>query len=395
MTATPLPQHGNDPLSKAADAIWVGIPLGLRRFSTGLAVSAVDGLYLAAKPVIGFVAPIFVFLLGLIIGVFHPGFDYVFTEALWVIVAVAVIGTLSGGLGLYLTLGFVLGDLALGDHPQWDRFGQTFLLDSLAQYGSMLLTYALFAMLAVGVPVAAKSFAAEFRLPSQTPRALRALVGLGALVIISGLLVWVWTQSAPLLVRPVFVWADFRPTVAAMATTQVQGRLIVSLAILAAIGRAVAQLMLANPIGAAGSDGDRMTQLENSFRTDQPIVPLLSRMRLVVRLLVRAAILTAVLAGLYAAMWQAVLAFAVLFLAQLIASPLLPLNLGGYARFMARIPRIVRLIVVMIPMYLLGAILVPLFLDGTSFFPFLLLAIIAAVLMTLLSPHVREEGEEQ
>jgi hypothetical protein len=197
MTATPLPQTPNDPLSKAADAIWVGVPLTLRRFSIGLASSAVDGLYLAAKPVVGFVAPTALFLLGLVIGVFHPGFEYVFTEALWVIVVVAVVGTLSGALGLYLTVGFVLGDLVLGAHPQWERFGQGGLLDTAAMYGSMLLTYALFAMLAVGVPLAAKSFAAEFRLPAQTPRALRALVGLGALVIISGLLVWVWTQSAP------------------------------------------------------------------------------------------------------------------------------------------------------------------------------------------------------
>ena len=74
----------------------------------------------------------------------------------------------------------------------------------------------------------------------------------------------------------------------------------------------------------------------------------------------------------------------------MIASPLLPLDFGAYARFIARIPRIIRLIVVMIPVYLLGAVIVPMFLDQTSFFPFLLLAIVSAVLMTLLSPHVRQ-----
>lgn len=391
MTATPLPQTPNDPLSRAAEGIWVGIPLALRRFSAGLAVSAVDGLYLAIRPLVGLLAPIFVFVLGLIIGVFHPGFDYVFTEALWVLLLIALVGALSGALGLYLTLGFVLGDLLLGEHPQWGRFGNSDLLDIPAQYGSMFLTYALFAMLAVGVPIAAKSFAAEFRLPASVPRAVRALVGLGALVLISGLLVWVWTQSAPLLVRPVFVWADVRPTVIAMSTTQENGVWIVILAVLATIARAFVQLSLANPIG-PDSKPDRMSQLEDRFQTDEPVRPLTSRMPLLVRLFLRAAILTALLSGLYAAFWQAWLTFGVLLFAQVLTSPLLPLNLGAYARFMAKIPRIVRLIVVMVPVYIVGAIIVPLFRDQPSFFPFLLLAVVAAVLMTLLSPHNR--GEE-
>ncbi|HCU52455.1 MAG TPA: hypothetical protein DGG94_22125, partial [Micromonosporaceae bacterium] len=338
MTATPLPQTPNDPLSRAAEGIWVGVPLALRRFSAGLAVSAVDGLYLAIRPIVGLLAPVLVFVLGLIIGVFHPGFDYVFTEALWVLLLIAVVGALSGALGLYLTLGFVLGDLLLGEHPQWDRFGNSDLLDIPAQYGSMFLTYALFAMLAVGVPIAAKSFAAEFRLPASVPRAVRALVGLGALVLISGLLVWVWTQSAPLLVRPVFVWADARPTVIAMSTTQENGVWIVILAVLATVGRAFVQLSLANPIG-PDSKPDRMSQLEDRFQTDEPVRPLMSRMPLLVRLFLRAAILTALLSGLYAAFWQAWLTFGVLLFAQVLTSPLLPLNLGAYARFMAKIPR--------------------------------------------------------
>jgi hypothetical protein len=257
----------------------------------------------------------------------------------------------------------------------------------------MMITYALFAMLAVGVPIAAKTFAAEFRLSAQTPRALRAFVGLSALVIISGLLVWVWTQTAPLLVRPVFVWADFRPTVEAMFTTQEQGGAIVAVAVVATIVRAVLQALLAGPIGTASAAEDRMTQLENRFRTDKPVVPLLSRMPLILRLLVRAAILTAVLAGLYAAVWQAALTFVVLALAQVITSPLLPLNLGAYARVMNKVPRIIRLLIVMVPVYFLGAIVLPMFLDQESFLPFLLLALVSAVLMTLLSPHSKQEQE--
>ena len=390
MTATPLPANPPDPLTRAADLIWVGVPLALRKLSAGLATAAVDGLYLAARPLLGLAAPPVMFLLGLLVGALHPGFEYVFTEALWLLLLAAVVGTLSGALGSYLTLGFALGDLVLGEHPQWSTYRTDGLLDLPAQLGSQLLTYTLFGMLAVGVPLAAKSFAAEFMLPPSVPRAVRALVGVGALVVISGLLVWVWTQSAPLLVRPVFVWADAIPTVEAMSTTQESGGWIVALAIAATVARAAVQAVLAAPIGR--DTPDRMTALENRFRTAERIVPLAARVPLVLRLAARALLLTALLSGLYSAMWQAGLAFLVLAAAQLITSPLMPIDFGAYARFLARIPRIVRLVVAMVPVYLLGALVVPLFLDQTSFLPFLLLAVVAAVLVTLLSPHTRGEA---
>ncbi|MEV4417450.1 hypothetical protein [Catellatospora sp. NPDC049609] len=385
MTATPLPVNPPDPLTRAADAIWVGVPLTLRKLSAALATASVDGLYLASRPLIGLIAPPAMLFVGLVVGAFHPGFEHVFTEALWLLLLAAVVGAVSGALGSYLTLGFAVGDLFLGEHPQWSTYRTAGLLDLPAQLGSQLLTYLLFGMLAVGVPLAAKSFAAEFMLPASVPRAVRALVGLGALVVISGLLVWVWTQSAPLLVRPVFVWAGAIPTVEAMSTTQESGGWIVALAVTATLARAVAQAVLAAPIGHAGPD--RMTALEDRFRTATPVVPLTSRIPLVLRLLARALLLTALLSGLYAAPWQAGLAFAVLFGAQVITSPLMPFDFGAYGRFLARIPRIIRLIVAMVPVYILGVVIVPLFLDQTSFLPFLLLAVIAAVLMTLLSPH--------
>jgi hypothetical protein len=218
---------------------------------------------------------------------------------------------------------------------------------------------------------------------------VRALVGLGALIGITALLVWVWTQSVPLLVRPVFTWSPLiQPTPEAMFTTQENGGWIILVAVLATIGRGTAQLMLAQ---AGGTGPDRMTKLENRFRTDERIVPLLSRLPLVVRLILRALALTAILAGLYAAFWQALLTFAVLLFAQFITSPLLKFNFGAYARFIAKIPRFIRLLLAIIPVYLLGALIIPLFRYQESFLPFLLLAVLAAVLMSLLNPPSRDE----
>jgi hypothetical protein len=383
MITTQLPRT-QGPLSRAADAIWVGVPLALRRVSTGLAVSSVDGLYLAVRPIVGLAGPPLAFLFGLMVGANHPDFQRVFTEALWLLVVVAVIGSLSGALGLYLTLGFALGDLVMGDHPQWDRLRDP---DPLAQYGSMLLLYVLLAMLAVGVPIAAKTFAAELRLPDGVPRPARALVGFGSLVIISVVLVWVWTQSVPLMVRPAFVWANARPTVAAVTTTQARGSVIVIAAVLATMARAAIQLALASPIGRDVARPDRLTTLENRFRTETPVVPLLARLPLLVRLALRAAAITALLAGLYADDQQAGVTFAVLLVAQVVASRLH--RLGSYARVTNRVPRVVKLILVIIAVYLVGSTAIPSFVDRPSFMPLLVLAVGAAVLMTLLSPPGR------
>lgn len=388
MTSPPPPAPAS-PSAPITDAIWVGVPLALRRFSGPLAVSTVDGLYLAAQPLLGLLTPLAALAAGLLAGVMQPGYTYVFTESLWLLLAIAAVGALSGALGSYLTAGFVIGDLFLAEHPQWSHFGTEEPLTILARYGSLLLSYALFAMLAVGVPIAAKSFAAEFSLPPSVPRAIRALVGLGALIGITALLVWVWTQSAPLLVRPVFTWSPrITPTVDAMITTQESGHLIVLTAVLATLLRAFVQLGLTRPTGPGPA---RMTFLEGRFRTQERVVPLMSRMPFVIRALLRAVVLTALLSGLYAAWWQAFLTFALLLAVQLVTGALARVSFGAYARFMQRIPRFFRLLLAMAVVYAVGAMVVPLFLDGQSFFPFLLLATLAAILTTLLTPAPRPE----
>src|SRR5689334_6624092 len=103
MTAASPPQNPPPAITKVTDGIWVGIPLALRRFSTGLAVSSVDGLYLAARPLAGLIGPPLMLFIGFVVGASHPGFDFVFTEALWVLLLVAAVGAISGALGLYLT----------------------------------------------------------------------------------------------------------------------------------------------------------------------------------------------------------------------------------------------------------------------------------------------------
>lgn len=385
---TPSPPYQAPPLVRIADLIWVSLPLRLRRFSGGLAVAGVDGLYIAARPALGAFAPIAAAGGGFLVGALHPGFEVVPTEALWLIVLIAVVGTLSGALGLYLTVGYAAGDLMLGEHPAW-RFADDDVMGLLARYGSVAVLYLLVAMLAVGVPVAAKSLAAEFMLPPTMPRPLRGAVGLAAMVAITGLLVFVWTQSAPLLVRPVFVWLDLIPTVAAIEPVQEDGAIIVVFAVLAAVARAAIQAFMAGTVGRR----NRMAELEERFRAAGPIEPLLSRSPLVLRLVLRAGLLTLVLSGLFAAYWQAGLTFLVLLGAQALGTTLSVRALAGYARAMNRVPRLIRLLIVVVPVYLLGSVVLGYFLrrGAESFLPFLTLTVVSAVLMSLLSPPRPEE----
>jgi hypothetical protein len=393
MTATPLSTP--PPAAPPADTIWVGVPLRVRRLSAGLAAATVDGHYVAVRPLLGLLAPPLALLAGLLVGAVHPGFEDVYTEALWLLMLVAVLGGLSGALGLYFTVGFALGDLFLGDHPEW-RFVRVDDLETFAGlYGSLLISYALMGLLAVGVPIAAKSLAADFAPPPTSPRSLRLLVALGAYVFVTGVLAFSWVQTAPLLVRPVFVWSGGAPTVPAIASMQESGGLIVLVAVLAAAARIAVQAWLAGQAltaarGGAAPAGARLIAIEARFRTSEPVVPALSRLPLALRLAGRAALLTILLSGLYSAYWQAGVTFVVLLGAQVLASPLVQIRMGAVGRFINRVPRLVRLLVVLVPVYLIATPVMQFFLDRneTSFIPFLLVTIVAAVLMTLLSPTV-------
>lgn len=401
MTPPTNPQVTRPPIQQLSDALWVGVPLVVRRFSAGLAVAAVDGLHLAVRPLIGLISVPTALAFGVIVGVFHPGFEQVFTEALWLLVLVALVGAISGTLGLYFTVGFAIGDLILGEHPLWGSTYQTTALDIVAMHGSWLLSYMVLALLAVGVPIAAKSLASEFSLPQSVVRPVRGLVAVSAVVGVTALLVFVWVQSAPLLVRPIFVWSGQAPTVSAISPLQVHGGLIVAAAAGGAFVRVLVLLILANQAhtamqGGHAPAGARLIALEQRFRTTVEVRPLLSRLPLAVRLIGRAFLLTVLLSGLLSAYWQALLTFLVLLVAQVVVSPLMPIGLGVLSRVLARVPRLVRLVVALVPVYLLGTFIFDYFLERgtTSFIPFLVVTMISAVLMTLLSPNPPADEQE-
>lgn len=401
MTTVPLPKNPAvpppTPVQRLSDALWIGVPLHARRFSAWLAVSTVDGLHLAVRPVVGLLSVPAALGAGAVVGAQHPGFEDIFTESLWLLVAVAFAGAVSGTIGLYFTLGFAVGDLLLGDHPLWNfSFRNDEALELAAQYGSWLLSYAVLAMLAVGVPIAAKSLAAEFSLPAKAGRAVRGTLALIAVIGITALLVFVWIQSAPLLVRPVFVWADVVPTVPAIAPLQEDGGLVVAAGALGALVRVTVLLALAGRASTAirgghAPAGARLLALERRFDTAEPVRPLLSRAPAPLRLAGRALVMTTLLAGLFAELWQAALTFGVLVTAQLLVTPLT--NLVPVNRFLHRIPRLVRLGLAVVPALLLGTAIFEHFLrqGTTSFVPFLVVTLISAVLMMLLLPANRAE----
>jgi hypothetical protein len=379
----------------------VGIPLLARRVSAGLAVSTVDGLHLAVRPIIGVLSVPAALAGGFLVGARHPGFEHVFTESLWLLAGLAFLGAVSGTVGLYFTIGFAAGDLMLGEHPLWPEFIRDDGIDLVAKYGSWLLSYALMALLAVGVPIAAKSLAAEFSLPARVSRAVRGVLALTSVVGITALLVFVWTQSAPLLVRPVFVWADQLPTVPAIFPVQEQSLPVVAAGAAGALIRVVILLALAGRAstsarGGHAPTGARLLALERRFDTAQPVRPLLSRVPLLLRLAGRSLVLTALLSGVLADFTQAAIAFGVLFFAQILMSPLIPIHLGPVSRFLNRIPRLIRLAVALVPAAVFGPAIFDRFLqeNTTSFVPFLVITLGTAVLMLLLMPQRRAARRE-
>jgi hypothetical protein len=371
-------------MNRLTEAIWVDFPLFLRRISAGLAVATTDGLYLAAIPVVGLLAPILALAAGVWIGINHPGFNKVFTESLPLLSLVAAVGAASGACGFYLAIGFALGNLQnLPNIPS--RYLWT---SDLTFYGSFALIYLLFAFLSVGVPIAAKSLAADFILPDRVPRWIRALVALSALIGLNALLVFVWAMSAPLLIRPLYTAGGFYPDWEPYVPLQKNWPTIMLAAACAAAARAVIQVALASRQGFLS---DRLTRFENRFRKSNRVKPLLVRIPIIIRLVARAAFFTALMTGIFSSIGQAMAAFGVLLAAQILTSALLLSGRGIYGRFILKIPRIVRIGALAVAMYFAGQYVLSnnIASGPESFTPFVILTVISAVLSIVLFPAAK------
>jgi hypothetical protein len=376
----------------------VYLPLALRRLADGLATTLVDGLYLVAWPLPAFLLPPLVLLLGVLLGATHPGYVVTVTESIPLLLLLVVLGTASGHLGLAFLAGYVLGDVFLfnlerlarlpaevgkvlgaGDPP---AAAVALAVDQGAYWLPLVIQYGLMAL-----PLCA--------LPLLTKALVRSLAGLALLgpwagsaaaaavhAALTFAVVYLWTQSVPLLIRPLFVWRGEAMNPAAVAPAQDHGPAIAAVAVVAALGRMALQALTAYVPRVRAALDPALARLGAA----PPLTPLADRTPRPLAALGRALSTALLMGGLYAAWADWAILFALVLLLEAARVGLVPVPLGRWPELSQRLPVVVRVGATFGALLVLANALAPLVADAETFRPVLLLAGASLVVSFLLNP---------
>jgi hypothetical protein len=360
---------------------WVWLPLVARRLSRGLLEALVDGLYLGVRPLVGALAPPLCLVLGFLCGWLHPGFSEVFSESLLVLALAAVIGTMSANLGLMFLAGFVLGDFLLA-HRSWTAPGG--LVEHLLRVRvPLLIEYNLLGLLTVGTPLFTKALLVQLTPPDALSRRVRLVIAVLGHLALTGVLVFFWAQSVPLLIRPVFTWRDMPPPSEAMVPLQEHGVLVVIVAMAASLGR----MLLQGQTVFRPELEARLDVLQARLTSEKPITPIFQRFPAWLKALVRSSWATLLLAGMYSSWLEALLLGALTLFIQLARAGLVRVPLGGWPAWIERVPLLFRLVAAFVVVYLLA---LPLLGDRMwgqkGFSPILILTGMSMIILYLVAP---------
>jgi len=366
----PLPAQS---LEGVARFWWAIVPRRAWCTSKLLGLAVADGGYLAAWPRVGAFAPIAVFALGAAMGWLRPAAWTTFTYSVGLLALMVATSELGSGLGLWVWLGWVVGDFALFAHPPALSEGHVtaFLLARVP----LLISYVHLAALLVLVPLASGQLRAQLATrrseeaaskgagrpePDAAQRAIRWLLpalGQGAL---AAVLTYFWGLTESVLIRPVFTWREQPVPTEALAALVRHGWVLA----LMAAGSVVVRFWLADTTQARPELALRLRALA----VDEAQVPTASSsnaaagrpapgpLRIVLAIPLQAAAGTLVLAGLVPSVRDAVILGTMLILTA-IARGILS-RTPDWTRGVARVPVPVRLACAAIAGFVLTRVIV-------------------------------------
>jgi hypothetical protein len=206
--------------------------------------------------------------------------------------------------------------------------------------------------------------------------------------ILQAVLVYVWVQAVPTLIRPVYTWQGGTPPIEAIQPLQQNGWVLVILAGLVGAMRMVLQYR------AFGQHAifQRAAQLRTALRESAPVR---RELPLGIGVLLKAAFLTVLLSGLVTTWLQAIGLAVALALIMLWRETVLP-RLDGWLRLVSRVPLVIRLALSALISYFLGLQIVGALWDGTStFLPIIIAMVISLAVCSLLTPGCAEAMPRQ
>jgi hypothetical protein len=207
---------------------WGRTPRALSRISPVVAAAAFDGAYLVGWRLVGAIAPLVALGLGLALGAVHPpDGGYTFTSSLLLTAVLLGVGGFGSGIGLWLVVGFAVGDFALFPHLANETIGLrcavidcTIVDEILKVRAPLLISYVLLAEGTVLVPFVATAVrAAGLRLAARfvTPG---LPLGVGLQAVAQGALSFLWASSLAFALRPLWSFFGDQPPVGEVQPVQ-------------------------------------------------------------------------------------------------------------------------------------------------------------------------------
>jgi hypothetical protein len=246
--------------------LWARPALLVRRIHPTLAASVRPDLALLARihPRVPMALPLVVVAIVIVFSVARLTVNQVYTESLIFLVLAVAVGMIAPAAGVLLVLLHGVADLARALLDPYASAGQYGAIGTIA---GRLISFYLLWLLVVEIPVVGRMVPAVV-MDSDRPANpnARKLVAIASTGVAVGLMTWIWTQAAGLLIRPVFTWTGLSsPTYDAIANLQVNGMLIVVVA--AGFAAVMGILRLQKPSGEALGDPS-FTEFED-FDVDQ------------------------------------------------------------------------------------------------------------------------------
>jgi hypothetical protein len=377
-------------LNPAERALWVRLPAAAARVSSGLAETMLDGSGALAIPALAMLVVPLAAAAGFAVGALHLTFETAFTESVLLMAAFAAVGIFSAHAGMWLLIAFAIGDFVLF-HADWSTtpgafgFGeQGTLLTHLAEVRvPLVIEYGVLSLLVVGIPLSVKGLLGRLRFPGRLGPDGQLRLALAAGGALTAALVFLWTQAAALLIRPLFTFTGSSPTDAAIVPLQRDGLVVVIVATVVALVRVAIQ-QRGVPPGPAAARMDRL-EAELAARRMRGR-PLLARVPVTIRAVARAGWATLLLSGLYFEWADALIMGLILLGFTLARAGVVRLPLGRWPEIAAQLPVLLRLGLAFAIVFLIGNLTIDLITGSETFRPLVVITGVSLAVFFLLIP---------
>lgn len=358
------------PKRRLVDLLWVSAPRRAFDRSILLGIVLADGSYLRAWPRIAPVVPPVAAIVGFAAGATHP--DDLYSYSLLLTLLLAVVSTLGASIGLCTLVGFVAGDLILARLGEPSRLSLTLDLDGLRAVAALLIADLILAGLLVLVPAAASAarIGVDHLLVGWSRGSTVASV---TLVVVDVGLAFLWTQSTPFLIRPMWSFFSASPDVTGIEPLQQRGWVLALAVGLAAVGR----LLLERASG--------WSPIRDGWQLDGANPPASPWWLAVAG---RSLLVTALLAGLVESPLGAVVIFLAVAAISVLHVRIIP-GSPRYVEALRRVPLLLRCLAVVVLAYLLGILIVEGARDrgSDSFMSVIVATLLSLVLVAALLPE--------